>query len=63
MGESESEVTQLCPTLSDPMDRILPGFFILGPGKTYLHHLVYQFFINSLKHICCHIAPLLKNFS
>ena len=26
--KSESEVTQLCPTLSDPMDCSLPGFSI-----------------------------------
>ena len=29
-AESESEVTQLCPTLSDPMDRSLPGSSIHG---------------------------------
>ena len=28
--ESESEVAQLCPTLSDPMDSSLPGSFIHG---------------------------------
>ena len=28
--KSESEVTQLCPTLSDPMDRSLPGSSIHG---------------------------------
>ena len=28
--ESESEVTQLCPTLSDPMDYRLPGTSIHG---------------------------------
>ena len=28
--KSESEVTQSCPTLSDPMDFSLPGFFIHG---------------------------------
>ena len=28
--ESESEVTQLCLTLSDPMDCSLPGFSIHG---------------------------------
>ena len=28
--KSESEVTQLCPTLSDPMDCSLPGSFIHG---------------------------------
>ena len=27
---SESEVTQLCPTLSDPMDRSLPGSSVHG---------------------------------
>ena len=30
MHESESEVAQLCPTLSDPMDCSLPGSFIHG---------------------------------
>ena len=32
----ESEVAQLCPTLSDPMDRSLPGFSIRWdfPGKS-----------------------------
>ena len=30
MHESESEVTQLCPTLSDPMDCSLPGSSIHG---------------------------------
>ena len=30
MHESESEVAQLCPTLSDPMDCSLPGSSILG---------------------------------
>ena len=28
--KSESEVAQLCPTLSDPMDYSLPGAFIHG---------------------------------
>ena len=28
--ESESEVAQSCPTLSDPMDRSLPGSSIHG---------------------------------
>ena len=28
--KSESEVTQSCPTLSNPMDRSLPGFSIHG---------------------------------
>ena len=28
--ESESEVTQLCPTLSDPMDYSLPGSSVHG---------------------------------
>ena len=27
-GKSESEVTQSCPTLSDPMDCSLPGSFV-----------------------------------
>ena len=30
MGESESEVAQLCPTLCDPMDGSLPGSSIHG---------------------------------
>ena len=30
MDESESEVTQLCPTLSDPMDCSLPGLSTHG---------------------------------
>ena len=30
MKESESEVTQLCPTLCDPMDCSLPGFSVHG---------------------------------
>jgi len=30
MHESESEVTQSCPTLSDPMDRSLPGYSVHG---------------------------------
>ena len=30
MHESESEVAQSCPTLSDPMDCSLPGSSILG---------------------------------
>ena len=34
--KSQSEVAQLCPTLSDPMDCSLPGSFIHGifPGKS-----------------------------
>ena len=28
--KSESEVTQSCPTLSDPMDCSLPGFSVHG---------------------------------
>ena len=28
--ESESEVSQLCPTLCDPMDYSLPGSFVHG---------------------------------
>jgi len=30
MHENESEVTQLCLTLSDPMDCSLPGFSVQG---------------------------------
>ena len=30
LSESESEVTQSCPTLCDPMDCSLPGFFVHG---------------------------------
>jgi len=30
LSESESEVTQLCPTLSDPMDCSLPGSSVHG---------------------------------
>ena len=30
MHESESEVAQLCPTLSDPMDHSLPGSSVHG---------------------------------
>ena len=30
MHESESEVSQLCPTLSDPMDYSLPGSSVHG---------------------------------
>ena len=30
MGESESEVAQLCPTLCDPMDGSLPGSAVHG---------------------------------
>ena len=30
MNESESEVTQSCPTLSDPMDCGPPGFSVHG---------------------------------
>ena len=35
-SESENEVTQLCRTLSDPMDCSLPGSSIYGdfPGKS-----------------------------
>ena len=29
-GKKESEVAQLCPTLSDPMDRSLPGSSVHG---------------------------------
>ena len=29
-GKSESEVTQLCPTLRDPMDCSLPGSSVHG---------------------------------
>ena len=29
-GKSESEITQSCPTLSDPMDCSLPGFSVHG---------------------------------
>ena len=29
-GKSEREVTQSCPTLSDPMDCSLPGFSVYG---------------------------------
>ena len=34
--KSESEVAQSCPTLSDPMDRSLPGSSVCGnsPGKS-----------------------------
>ena len=30
LSESESEVTQSCPTLCDPMDCSLPGFSVHG---------------------------------
>ena len=32
--KSESEVAQLCPTLSDPMDCSLPGFSVHGIFQT-----------------------------
>ena len=34
MHESESEVAQLCPTPSDPMDCSLPGFSAHGVAKS-----------------------------
>ena len=34
-SESESEVTQSCPTLSDPMDCSPPGFAIAFSGPTF----------------------------
>ena len=33
-SESDSEVTQLCPTLCDPMDSSQPGFSIHGIFQT-----------------------------
>ena len=32
--KNESEAAQSCPTLSDPMDCSLPGFFIHGISQT-----------------------------
>ena len=34
MHDSESEVAQSCPTLSDPMDCSLPGSSVLGIFQT-----------------------------
>ena len=35
--KSESEVAQLSPTLSDPMDRSLPGSSVHGVPKSWTH--------------------------
>ena len=40
-GKSESEVAQLCPTLSDPMDCSLPGSSIHGIFQTRVIPLLY----------------------
>ena len=52
--ESESEVAQLCPTLSDPMDCSLPGFSVHGIFQAgVLEWVTIAFFKSEL------IAPLL----
>ena len=56
MHESESEVAQSCPTLSDPMDCSLPGPSIHGifPGKSTgvgCHCLVLKFILWGLKRV------------
>ena len=44
--ESESEVAQLCPTLSDPMDCSLPGSSVHGLSlPTYTSLYLVNFFL------------------
>ena len=49
--KSESEVTQSCPTLSDPMDRSLLGFSVHGifQVKKSLLNLNYNGYLNLKK--------------
>ena len=56
--KSESEVTQSCPTLSDPMDCSLPGFSIHGIFQArvlewgaMLKHLEYFIIIRYLDYL------------
>ena len=44
LDESESEVTQLCPTICDPMDCSLPGFSVHGIFQTRILEWVAIFF-------------------
>ena len=58
--KSESEVAQLCPTLSDPMDHSFPGSSIHGifPGKSTgvschcLLHMIASFQFSSVAQSC-----------
>ena len=45
--KSESEITQLCPSLSDPMDCSLPGFSIHGIFQARVLEWVASAFSNS----------------
>ena len=65
--KSESEVTQLCPTLSDPMDCSLPGSSVHGismarvlewgaiafSGKLGVINLNVHFFFSSCERVLC----------
>ena len=53
--ESESEVAQLCPTLSDPMDCSLPGSSIHGIFQATV--LEWGAIAFSLTHVCNHTNP------
>ena len=53
-SEKESEVTQLCPTLSDPMDRSLPGSSVHG---------IFQVRVLEWGAIASSDEPLLSHFS
>ena len=58
MHESESEVTQSCPTLRDPMDYSLPGSSVLGIFQaTVLKWVAIAFSVCVNNHI--QIIPLL----
>ena len=46
--KSESEVTQSCPTLSDPMDCSLPGSFVHGICQARVLEWVATAFSNSV---------------
>ena len=53
-SESESEVAQSCPTLSDPMDCSPPGSSIMG-FSIYVYHFcaVVLFYFFPKTHLCC----------
>ena len=61
--ESESEVTQLCLTLCNPMDCSLPGSFIHGIFQARILEWVAISFSNltkEMKNLCMKIMKILK---
>ena len=61
--KSESEVTQLCPTPSDPMDCSLPGSSVHGILQARVLEWVAIAFSDLYTYFKINLKILIKNFS